>query len=118
MSDGVQETEPPRSPAEQIAIALEEIREILPTAVTWGDEGPILDLDTFTRQMLQRGIDYRTLNREIAYAELGMVRAEQTVQRTKKANPVDNAAWDEADRRLDTLRERERVILDQLWPMR
>lgn len=111
--------EPELSPQAQLAITLEQIREMLPTAVSWGEsEEPVIDLEVLARLLVQKGISYLLLNREAVYAELGIIREEQNVQTVKKANSLpDEAEWDEADRRLTVLREREQAILDRLWPI-
>lgn len=103
---------PEPSLAELVAAARERVAKLAAESILAGEDGPYLDLDLFERMLLQRAIECRKLNRELAYAELGMVRAEQDTQKVR-ADSDD----EEAKRRLDVLHERERVILDQLWPL-
>lgn len=113
---------PEPTPLEERAIVLEKIREILPSALIDADEQATLDLDLFTRLLLQRAIPYRTLNREIAFAELNMVREEQNTQRVRAEHLSGDKEGDKARHaiakaRLEVLIRREQQILDQLWPV-
>lgn len=104
----------------------EKIVRIVGDAIVFGDDGPFLDLELFTRMLLHRAIPYRDLNRSALFMELQVVRDEQHVQGTRvdqarkkveTGEPVAKEAADLARDRLEALIVREQQILDQLWPI-
>lgn len=111
MADEPQEAPQP-TPAEERAIVLEKIREVLRYAVVDTEDGPALDLDQLARLLMQRAVPYKLLNRELMAGELGIVRAEQDTQKVRA-----DGGDEEAKARLDVLLGRERQILDLLWPL-
>lgn len=112
-----EKTAPEPTPAEERAIALEKIREVLRYAVVDTEDGPQLDLDQLCRLLNQRAVGYRVLNRELMAGELGIVRAEQDTQRVRSEKAEREEDRVEAASRLGVLEARERHILDLLWPL-
>lgn len=108
---------PPPTPEEQWAVNLEKIREILRYCRAETEEGIVFDFEQFAKLLTKRAIPFKVLNRDLAVGELHFIRDEQHVQKTRAENAERDDVKVEATARLGSLEAREKLILDQLYPI-
>lgn len=114
-----EEATPEETPAEEFERKAQLIQRLAADATISTEDGPILDFDLLMKMLVTRAIGFRVLNRDALLGELHFIRDEHHTQQVRGDPAGDAAASEklEARKRVTALEAREKLILDQLWPI-